>query len=108
VTYKIEGYFDLCKKRGLTGAQGVIIPKRNIKDLVLKDEVIEAVKAGQFHIYPICSVDEGIEILTRLPAGAVSGNAGKKEGSRYSFDSVHGKVYRRLRSFYKRAMKGLE
>ena len=69
VTYKIEGFFDLCKKRGLTGKQGVIIPVSNIRDLVLKDEVVEAVKEGVFHIYPISTIDEGIALLMSTPAG---------------------------------------
>jgi len=96
-TFKIEGFFDLCKKRGLTGSQGVIIPTRNIRDLVLKDEVIEAVRDGLFHIYPISHVNEGIEILTGVPAGS---------GTVYPHDTVHGKVYRRLRSYHRKAMKG--
>jgi lon-related putative ATP-dependent protease len=95
VTYKIEGFYDLCDKRGLTGKQGVIIPTRNVRDLVLKDEVIEAVREGLFHIYAISHVDEGIEILTGVAAGKVS-----------KVDSVHGKAYRRLRAFYKKATKG--
>ena len=95
-TYKIEGFFDLCKKRGLTGAQGVIIPTRNVRDLVLKDEVIEAVKDGMFHIYPISHVDEGMEILLGLPAGAYP----------FPANTVHGKVYRKLRSYHRSALKG--
>ena len=95
-TYKIEGFYDLCKKRGLTGNQGVIIPERNVRDLVLKDEVIEAVKKGKFHIYPISYVDEGIEILMDTKAGEEP----------YPFETVHGKVYRRLRSYHRKVMKG--
>ena len=96
-TFKVEGFFDLCKKRGLTGNQGVIIPTRNVRDLVLKDEVIEAVRDGLFHIYPIAHVDEGIEILTGTPAGG---------GTLYPHDTVHGKVYRKLRLYHRKAMKG--
>lgn len=69
VNEKIEGFFDACKRKGLTGEQGVIIPKSNVKNLMLKKEVVEAVKEGKFHIYPISTVDEGIEILTGVPAG---------------------------------------
>jgi lon-related putative ATP-dependent protease len=69
VTRKIEGFFDVCKARGLTGKQGVIIPKRNINDLMLKKEVITAVEKGKFHIYAIENMDEGIEILTGVKAG---------------------------------------
>ncbi|QXM05632.1 Lon protease family protein [Crassaminicella indica] len=64
VTEKIEGFFSLCKYYGLTGEHGVIIPHQNIEDLVLSDEVIDAVKEGKFHIYPIATIEEGIEILT--------------------------------------------
>ena len=95
-TYKVEGFFDLCKARGLTGNQGVIIPTRNIRDLVLKDEVIDAVKKGKFHIYPVSHVDEGIEILMGIPAGK----------DPYPFNTVHGKVYRKLRSYHKKGHKG--
>ncbi|MCL2371951.1 MAG: AAA family ATPase [Defluviitaleaceae bacterium] len=95
-TYKIEGFFDLCKARGLTGSQGVIIPARNIRDLVLKDEVVEAVKNGKFHIYPISTVDEGVPILMNIQAG----------GDTASYDTLHGKVHRRLRSYHRKALKG--
>jgi len=69
VNEKIEGFFDTCKRKGLTGEQGVIIPESNVNNLMLKKEVVEAVKQGKFHIYPITTVDEGIEILTGVPAG---------------------------------------
>jgi len=69
VNEKIEGFFEACKKKGLTGEQGVIIPRSNVKNLMLKKEVVEAVKQGKFHIYPISTVDEGMEILTGYPAG---------------------------------------
>ncbi len=67
VTEKIEGVFSLCKYFGLTGDQGVIIPHQNVDDLVLRDEIIQAVRDGKFHIYPVSSVEEGIEILTDQP-----------------------------------------
>ncbi|MBM3518314.1 MAG: ATP-dependent protease [Alphaproteobacteria bacterium] len=66
---KIEGFFDLCRAKGLTGTQGVLIPDSNVKHLMLRDGVIEAVSAGKFHIYPIRTIDEGIEVLTGVPAG---------------------------------------
>ena len=66
VNEKIEGFFDICKQKGFTANQGVIIPKINIQNLVLKDEVIEACKNGLFHIYAVSTVDEGLEILTGL------------------------------------------
>jgi predicted ATP-dependent protease len=69
VNEKVEGFFDLCKARGLTGDQGVMIPSANVKHLMLRHDVIEAVAGGKFHIYPIATIDEGIEVLTGLPAG---------------------------------------
>ncbi|MFX1562609.1 MAG: Lon protease family protein [Promethearchaeota archaeon] len=69
VNEKIEGYFALCKAMVLTGNQGVIIPKANIQNLMLKDEVIEAVRKGKFHIFAVETIDEGIELLTGIPAG---------------------------------------
>lgn len=70
VNEKIEGYFDLCKARGLTGEQGVLIPIANVKHLMLRQDVVEAAAAGQFHIYAVTTIDEGIELLTGTPAGA--------------------------------------
>jgi len=98
VTHKIEGFFDLCAKRGLTGRQGVIIPAQNVHELVLNDAVVEAVKAGAFHIYAIKHVDEGLALLLDKPAG-VPGAKGK-----YPTGSVHGLVYKKLKDFYKKSM----
>jgi len=69
VNEKIEGFFDVCKAKGLAGTQGVIIPHQNIQNLMLRNEVIETVKQGKFHIYPVKTIDEGIEILTGIKAG---------------------------------------
>ena len=69
VNEKIEGFYQICKMRGLTGEHGVIIPKQNVRNLHLNDDVINAVAAGKFHIYAIETVDQGIEILTGVPAG---------------------------------------
>jgi len=69
VNEKIEGFFEVCKSKGLTGAQGVIIPHQNVSDLLLRPDVIDAVGKGKFHIYPIKTINEGIEILTGVPAG---------------------------------------
>ncbi len=68
-TAKIEGFFDVCREKGLTGAQGVIIPEANVHNLMLREDVVEAVADGQFHIYPVRTVDEGIAILTGVEAG---------------------------------------
>ncbi len=69
VNEKIEGFFDLCAARGLTGQQGVMIPKDNVHNLMLKQEVVDAIKAGQFHVYAVSRIEQGIELLTGLPAG---------------------------------------
>ncbi|MGQ9718644.1 MAG: Lon protease family protein [Nitrososphaerales archaeon] len=70
VNEKIEGFFEVCKTKGLTGQQGVIIPESNVQNLMLKEEIIEAVKGGSFHIYPVRTIDQGIEILTGVKAGS--------------------------------------
>ena len=69
VNRKIEGFFDICKHKGLTGKQGVIIPVKCVKDLMLRKDLVEAVKEGKFHIYPIRAIEQGVEILTGMKAG---------------------------------------
>jgi predicted ATP-dependent protease len=71
VNEKIEGFYDVCAQRGLTGTQGVIIPQANVRHLMLRPDVVEAIRARQFHIYPIAHVDQGLELLTGVPAGTV-------------------------------------
>ena len=93
VTDKIEGFFNICKMRGLTGDQGVMIPHQNIKNLNLSDEVIKAVKDGNFHVYPVKTIDEGIEILTGVPAGRKN-----KEG-RYPAGTVNYLVNEKLKKY---------
>lgn len=89
---KIEGYFRICKAMGLDGKQGVLIPSRNLAHLLLEDEVIEAVNAGQFHIFPVSNVLEAIELLTDVPAGVLS-------DARYADDSVLGRAQHHLETF---------
>jgi ATP-dependent Lon protease len=72
VNEKIEGFYRVCKARGLKGTEGVVIPEQNVADLMLDEEVVQAVTAKKFHIYPVKTVDEGILILTGLPAGTPS------------------------------------
>ena len=93
VNEKIEGFFDLCKIRGLTGKQGVIIPKQNIKNLMLRDDVVEAVSAGQFQVHNVSHVDEAMELLTGLPAGRRRSNGAFEDGT------VNGNVEARLMEF---------
>jgi lon-related putative ATP-dependent protease len=81
VTHKIEGFFDICQHKGLTGQQGVIMPAKNVRNLMLKKEVVDAVKAGKFHIYPIATIEEGIEILTGLKAGELQADGTYPEGT---------------------------
>ncbi len=91
VNEKIEGFFAVCKARGLTGSQGVIIPEANVQHLMLKQEVVDAVAEGKFHIYPVRTVDEGIEILTGVAAGKRNPDGTWPEGT------VNWFVDRRLR-----------
>jgi lon-related putative ATP-dependent protease len=81
VNEKIEGFFDLCHTSGLTGEQGVLIPVANVKNLMLRHDVIEAVEHSQFHIYPVETIDQGIELLTGLPAGEADEAGNYPEGS---------------------------
>jgi predicted ATP-dependent protease len=81
VNEKIEGFFAVCKARGLTGDQGVVIPKANIKNLMLKKEVVQAVKDGKFSIYAVGSADEAIGILTGMPAGERGEDGAWPEGT---------------------------
>lgn len=92
VNEKIEGFFDICKARGLTGNQGVLIPYANITHLMLRHDVVEAVQNGTFAIYPISNVDEGIEILTGISAGELD------EHSDYPADTINGRVQAKLTS----------
>ncbi|MGD0403788.1 MAG: ATP-binding protein [Candidatus Acidiferrales bacterium] len=90
VNQKIEGFYDVCKLKGLTGKQGVLIPAENVDDLMLRDEVIEAVANGQFHIYPVGTVEQGIEILTGVGAGKHNSNG------KFGLGSVFARVDARL------------
>ena len=81
VNEKIEGFYDICKARGLTGDQGVLIPASNVKHLMLRQDVIDSVAAGQFHIYPVEHVDQGIELLTGMPAGEADEQGGYPDGT---------------------------
>jgi lon-related putative ATP-dependent protease len=81
VNQKIEGFFDCCRKKELTGMQGVMIPESNVKDLMLRKDVVEAVKNGQFHIYAVKTIDEGIEILTGKDAGELGADGLYPEGT---------------------------
>jgi predicted ATP-dependent protease len=81
VNHKIEGFFDLCKFRGLTGDHGVMIPESNVRNLMLREDVVEAIKEGKFHIYPVGTIDQGIEVLTGIAAGELDSEGNYPEGS---------------------------
>jgi lon-related putative ATP-dependent protease len=81
VTRKIEGFFDICQYKGLNGKQGVMIPEKNVKNLMLRRDVVEAVKKGKFHIYPVSTIAEGIEILTGMKAGELQEDGTYPEGT---------------------------
>lgn len=83
VNEKIEGYFEVCRSKGLTGAQGVIIPRANVANLMLNAEVVEAVRQRQFHVWAVETVDQGIEILTGIPAGRPDAEGGYSAGTLY-------------------------
>lgn len=90
VNDKIEGYFAVCKAIGLTGEQGVMIPETNMRHLMLNDEVVEAVESGQFHVWAVKSIDEGIELLTGMKAGK------RGKTGRYPKDSINALAEARL------------
>jgi lon-related putative ATP-dependent protease len=91
VNQKIEGFFQVCKAKGLNGHQGVMIPHQNIRNLMLRDEVVDAVRQGRFHIYAVHTVDEGMEVLTSMEAGE------KREDGTYPEDSINHRVDKQLK-----------
>lgn len=99
VTDKIEGFFKVCKEKGLNNENGVLIPTQNVKNLTLSDEIVEAVKSGKFHIYPVNSIDEGIEILTGIPAGK------QKEDGTYEEGTINYLVYKKLEKYAQNSAK---
>jgi len=99
VNQKIEGFFDVCKAKKLTGKQGVMIPRANVKNLMLKKEVIDAVLKGNFHIYQVSTVEEGIEILTGVPAGKPDENGDYPDGT------IFGKVQAKLKHYLERSFE---
>lgn len=94
VNEKIEGFYNVCKKRGLNGEHGVMIPIQNVRNLHLPDEIIESVKDNKFHIYAVSSIDEGIEILTGVPAGKLN-----KDG-KFPAGTINYLVYEKLKRYY--------
>ena len=93
VNEKIEGFFDICVKKGLTGAQGVIIPATNIKHLMLRWDVVHAAQSGQFNIYAVTTADDALELLTGIDAGIAN------EQGTYPLESFNGQVEAQLLQF---------
>ncbi len=91
VNQKIEGFFQVCQAKGLNGKQGVMIPHQNRRNLMLKPEVVDAVREGKFHIYSVSTIDEGIEVLTGMKAG------GKKKDGTYTKGSINDRVSKKLK-----------
>ncbi|PQP34835.1 protein LonB [Desulfobacteraceae bacterium SEEP-SAG9] len=99
VNHKVEGFFDVCQAKGLNGKQGVMIPESNVKNLMLKKEVIDAVEEGKYHLYKVATVEEGIEILTGVPAGH------RDEEGNYPEGTVFGAVQKKLKEYLEQSQK---
>ncbi|MEM4733872.1 MAG: AAA family ATPase, partial [Candidatus Bathyarchaeia archaeon] len=100
VNEKIEGFFEVCKAKGFTGRQGVMIPESNVQNLMLKEEIVEAVRNGQFHIYAVKTIDEGIEILTGVKAGQRLSDGTFEEGTvNHRVDKTLKEMAEKLREF---------
>ena len=99
VNEKIEGFFDYCQAKGLTGSQGVMIPWQNEQHLMLSHRVADAISKGIFHVWTVQTIDEGIELLTGVPAGSPDSRGN------YPASSVHGRVFARLKEWHKQALK---
>jgi predicted ATP-dependent protease len=101
VNEKIEGFFDTCRIYGLSGTQGVLIPAANVEDLMLREDVLDAVASGNFHIWPVSRIEQGIELLTGMKAGQRNGDG------KFLAETAFGKVDERLREMA-RMMKEFE
>jgi ATP-dependent Lon protease len=100
VNEKIEGFFDVCRIKGLTGTQGVMMPESNVEDLMLREDVLEAVAAGKFHIWPVAKVEQGIEILTGSTAGQKKGDGKFEPGTVFALmDERMSQMARTLKEF---------
>ncbi|MFN3868678.1 MAG: hypothetical protein ACK4MF_06395, partial [Hyphomicrobiaceae bacterium] len=99
VNAKIEGHFDVCKARGLTGRQGVLIPAANAQHLMLRSDVVEAAREGRFHVHAVSTVDEGIALLTGKPAGE------RGRDGRFPEGSINALVEAKLERYARRALR---
>jgi predicted ATP-dependent protease len=99
VNQKIEGHYDVCRLKGLNGSQGAMIPRANLRNLMLRSDVVEAVKSGKFRVYAVGTIDEGIEILTGMSAGA------RDHEGKYPEGSINARVEQKLRQFTEQQKK---
>ena len=97
INRKIEGFFDICRLKGMTGDQGVLVPRSNLRNLMLRPDVVEAVEQGKFHIFAVSNVDEGIEVLTGTPAGD------RDSEGHYPPSTINGLVENRLEEYSRRS-----
>jgi len=100
VNEKIEGFYEVCKAKGFNGEQGVVIPESNVRHLMLKEEVIKSVRKGEFHIWSVVHIDEGVEILTGKKAGK------KDKKGEYPKGTINGLVYDKLKEYYEKEING--
>lgn len=91
VNEKVEGFYEVCKARGLTGKQGVLVPRTNLDNLMLKQEIVDAVREGKFHLWSVSTVDEGIEVLTGIPGGQ------RQENGKFAEGTINARVDQKLR-----------
>ena len=96
INEKIEGFYEICKANGFDKKQGVLIPESNIRNLMLKEEVVEAIRDGNFHIYPVSTIDQGIEVLTGVKAGR------RLKAGSFEPDSINDRVQKRLTTLAER------
>jgi lon-related putative ATP-dependent protease len=107
VNHKIKGWFDICKYKGLTGAQGVMIPSKNLRNLMLDQEIVEAVKEGNFHVWPISTIEEGLAVLTGMEAGELQEDGTYPEGTLFKkVDDRLKKISEIVRAYGKDAENG--
>ena len=99
INEKVEGFFHVCRQNGLTGTQGVLMPRANVQQLMLADDVLDAVAAGRFFLYAVDTVDEAMSLLANRPAGE------RQSDGRFPVDSVNGLVERRLRQLVERRLQ---
>ncbi|MGH7771348.1 MAG: Lon protease family protein [Candidatus Binatia bacterium] len=101
INRKIEGFYDVCRIKGLTKGQGVLIPQANVRNLMLRPDVVEAVEQGNFHIYAVSTIDDGIEVMTDVPAGK------RDSEGRYPVSSVNGLVEKQLQEYSERLKRAV-